>query len=119
MNKFEATPEDLTILHKEDDAEGSIVLTKGLNPDDGHILTLSLKNKGDKTETIELKKGMINIISSKDITLNPGPGSGNIIIGGGSGTNYLLAYPSNGIGGSGAISNFEAGSVVACTKIRV
>lgn len=119
MNKFEATPEDLTILHKEDDAEGSIVLTKGLNPDDGHILTLSLKNAGDKTETIELKKGMINIISSKDITLNPGPGSGNIIIGGGSGTNYLLAYPSNGIGGSGAISNFEAGSVVACTKIRV
>lgn len=116
INKFEATTEDLTILHKEEGVEGSIVLTKGLDTND-HILTLNL-SQGGKTENIELKKGMININTSGDITLNPGP-KGNIYLGGGSGTNYLLSYPSDGVGGSGAISNFEAGSLVACTRIRV
>lgn len=116
INKFEATTEDLTILHKEENAEGSIVLSKGLDTNE-HVLNLTLNQSG-KTENIELKKGMININTSGDITLNPGP-KGNLFIGGGSGTNYLLSYPSNGIGGNGAISNFEAGSVVACTRIRV
>lgn len=116
INKFEATTEELTILHKEDKVEGSITLSKGLDGSN-HVLALSL-TQNSKTESIELKKGMVNITTSGDITLNTG-NNGSIFIGGGSGTNYLLSYPSNGIAGSGAISNFEAGSVVACTKIRV
>lgn len=116
INKFEATTEELTILHKEEKVEGSISLSKGIGSGD-HILSLSL-TQNNKTENIELKKGMINLNTSGDITLNTG-NNGSIFIGGGSGTNYLLSYPSNGIAGSGAISNFEASSVVACTKIRV
>ena len=116
INKFEATTEELTILHKEEKVEGSISLSKGIGGGD-HILSLSL-TQNNKTENIELKKGMINLNTSGDITLNTG-NNGSIFIGGGSGTNYLLSYPSNGIAGSGAISNFEASSVVACTKIRV
>lgn len=127
INTFEASSTTLDIRHRDKDIEGAITLSGKATGDPGGVLSIALEDKkSSSTSNIELKTGegprkdksMININSSGNITLNPGPNQ-ELFIGGGSGTNYLLAYPTAGVANSGAISNFEASSIVACPNIRV
>lgn len=120
-NRFEATTEKLNIEHRTDDTVGRVFVgTENLgNTQTEKQMKIEFtdgQGQGAKQQTIVLSKSKIDITCTGDIQLNP---EGNITIGAGTSGNYLLAYPSAGIADSGAISNFEASSVVAVKKIRV
>lgn len=118
-NEFSATTSQLSISHfnKADNTTSSIIMEK--NEAAGNTtMTLSL-GSSSKQQLIRLKAGGssgsdgVDIEVSGDITLNPGK-NGKIYLGGGSGTNYLLSYPSNTTS-----SNIETASIVPVKNILV
>lgn len=116
-NEFSATQNQLTISHNNttDKISSSIIMEKS-ETSGNTTMTLSLTGNS-KEQTIRLKTGSdssgIDIETSGDISLSPGK-SGKIYLGGGSGTNYLLSYPSNMTS-----SNIETASIVPVKNILV